>query len=126
MRLRPMNLTDEQRALRIAVGWIALIAGVVLLAAELDSMQILPGALVTVAGIAVFLTGYLGRCPIARRLRRPSRRTDADRTTMPDLHRPNRRRLGDRRSAAQPRTRRRPNGRSPHPSRRRHSPRGLP
>ena len=73
MHLQSMNLDDAERTLRMAVGWTAWIVGLILVAAGGNATRISAGAILSMTGTAVFLTGYLGRCPVYRRLGRNHR-----------------------------------------------------
>lgn len=86
MQIRPMNLSPEERTVRMVVGWTLALPGLTLVAAEAGVALTITGAAVAFIGLAVFVTGSCGRCPIYRRLGRISRslrRPDAPPPRLP-------------------------------------------
>ena len=73
MQLRPMNLSPEERALRMIVGWTVALVGLALVAARTGAALTIAGAATASIGLAMLATGACGRCPIYRRLGRVSR-----------------------------------------------------
>ena len=73
MQLRPMNVGAGERTLRMTVGWTVLMVGMILVGAQGSSMRVLAGATLSALGAAILVTGYLGRCPLYRRLGHSSR-----------------------------------------------------
>lgn len=77
MHLRPINVNDGERTLRMAIGWVVGFVGFVLVGARGSAAG--SGAVLAAAGWTLFLTGFLGRCPVYRRLGRSSpRRADIE------------------------------------------------
>ena len=73
MQLRPMNVGAAERTLRMTVGWTVVMLGMILVGAQGSSMRVVAGAALSAVGAAIFVTGYLGRCPLYRRLGHSSR-----------------------------------------------------
>ena len=75
---RTVNLTPAERIGRIAVGLVALIAGIFLLASAGSVLAVVLQALLVAAGLDLAVTGALGHCPLYAKLGylpKPLRRT---------------------------------------------------
>ena len=73
MHLRPINVDEPERTLRMAMGWTTGFIGLVLVGAQGSAVSVTVGAILAVVGWTFFVTGFLGRCPVYRRLGRTSR-----------------------------------------------------
>ena len=63
-----MNITSAERAGRIAVGLVAVIAGIVLLASAGPALPVVLEVLLAAAGLDLAVTGALGHCPLYAKL----------------------------------------------------------
>ena len=85
MQIRPMDLSPEERTLRMVVGWTLALPGLTLVATEASAALTIAGAATAFIGLAVFATGSCGRCPIYRRLGRVPRSLRRPRARPPRL-----------------------------------------
>jgi hypothetical protein len=63
-----INITPIERAGRIAIGFAAIIAGVVLLTSAASATGVVLEVLLVAAGLDLAVTGALGHCPLYQRL----------------------------------------------------------
>ncbi len=68
LRRPSVNITAPERAGRIVIGLLAIIAGAVLLVAAENLVVVLLEVLLMVAGVDLVVTGALGHCPLYRKL----------------------------------------------------------
>ena len=63
-----VNITPPERAGRIVIGLVAVIAGAVLLVSAESLLVVVLEVLLVVAGLDLVVTGALGHCPLYRKL----------------------------------------------------------
>jgi Protein of unknown function (DUF2892) len=68
MRRPSVNITPEERAGRILLGFAGVIAGAVLLGSATGALAITLEVLLVLAGIDLLVTGALGHCPLYKKL----------------------------------------------------------
>jgi hypothetical protein len=68
----PVNITPRERTARVAIGAIAALAGLSLLASATSALAVVLAALLIVAGLDLVVTGALGYCPLYHALGRIS------------------------------------------------------
>jgi hypothetical protein len=66
-----VNITLAERAGRIAVGLVAVMAPIVLLASAGPALAVVLEALLVAAGLDLAVTGALGHCPLYAKLGYP-------------------------------------------------------
>lgn len=64
----PINITPVERAARVAVGVVGIIAGTLLLAQAGGTVAVLLEVLLVLAGLDLVMTGAVGHCPLYKRL----------------------------------------------------------
>lgn len=65
---RTVNITPTERAGRITVGLVAVIAAIVLLTSAGTALAVVLEALLVAAGLDLAVTGALGHCPLYAKL----------------------------------------------------------
>ena len=65
---RTVNITLAERLGRLAVGLVAIIAGVVLLTSAGSALAVMLEVLLVAAGLDLAVTGALGHCPLYAKL----------------------------------------------------------
>ena len=65
---RTINITPTERVARIAVGALAVIAGIVLLTGASTALAVVLEILLILAGLDLVITGAMGHCPLYARL----------------------------------------------------------
>ena len=68
MRRPAVNITPIERAGRVLVGAVGVIAGVLLLASPASAGTVVLEVLLVLAGLDLMITGALGHCPLYNRL----------------------------------------------------------
>lgn len=68
MKRPPINITPVERAARVAVGAVGIVAGALLLAQAGGTVAVVLEALLVLAGLDLVMTGALGHCPLYKRL----------------------------------------------------------
>lgn len=68
MRRPPINITLSERAARMLVGSVAVLAGLLLLGDGASGVALILELLLVLAGVDLLATGALGHCPLYRRL----------------------------------------------------------
>jgi uncharacterized membrane protein HdeD (DUF308 family) len=68
MKRPTVNITPAERAGRIGIGLLGVVAGILLLASASGPLAVVLLALLTLAGLDLIVTGALGHCPLYARL----------------------------------------------------------
>jgi hypothetical protein len=68
MKLPTVNITPPERAGRILVGLVGVVAGVLLLASGGGALAVTLEVLLVLAGADLIVTGALGHCPLYKKL----------------------------------------------------------
>lgn len=68
LRRPPINITPLERAERVALGLLAVVAGAALLTSAGSLVAVVLEVLLVAAGLDLAVTGALGHCPLYRRL----------------------------------------------------------
>ena len=68
LRRPSVNITGAERAGRIILGGLAVVAGVFLLASAGSAVAIVLEVLLVLAGLDLVVTGALGHCPLYQKL----------------------------------------------------------
>jgi uncharacterized membrane protein HdeD (DUF308 family) len=68
MRRPTVNVTPPERAGRIVLGLVGVVAGVVLLGAASGALAVTLEVLLVLAGLDLIVTGALGHCPLYKKL----------------------------------------------------------
>jgi uncharacterized membrane protein HdeD (DUF308 family) len=68
MRRPNVNITPRERAGRIFLGLVGVVAGVVLLGSAGGTLAVTLEVLLVLAGVDLIVTGALGHCPLYKKL----------------------------------------------------------
>jgi uncharacterized membrane protein HdeD (DUF308 family) len=68
MRRPSVNITPPERAGRIFLGLLGVVAGVVLLGSASGALAVTLEILLVLAGLDLIVTGALGHCPLYKKL----------------------------------------------------------
>ena len=68
MKRPPINITPPERAARVAVGILGVVAGSLLLPQAGGAIAVVLEVLLLLAGVDLVVTGALGHCPLYKRL----------------------------------------------------------
>ena len=68
MKRPVINISSTERIGRVAIGGLAAIVGVILLASAAGAVAVILDTLLVLAGLDLVVTGALGHCPLYKKL----------------------------------------------------------
>jgi uncharacterized membrane protein HdeD (DUF308 family) len=68
MKRPTVNITSQERAGRILLGLVGVVAGLVLLGSAGGALAVVLEVLLVLAGLDLVVTGALGHCPLYKKL----------------------------------------------------------